>query len=170
MGSDDLIQFVISPDLGETWHTIYTWDSISTISNTGETFEFFYVDGSHGFYLIENVFLIAFWASSGVIDDTENIDFFIDSLSINIIGYGSIDDFSSKRFTFYPNPSKSFINLSAKENIDTVDLYNSFGQKVKHQTINNLSSQLDISDLPKGIYFMRVNIGDTTGVVPVIKE
>ncbi len=170
LGSDDVIKLVISPDLGETWFVIHMWDTNTTISNTGEYFDVFYENYTHGFDLFEGIFLVAFWVNSGTVDDSENIDFFIDNLFAEPPFSGSITDLKSKGFTYYPNPSKNILYLTAKETINKVTIYNSLGQEVQQNTINSLSDQLDISDLPNGVYYMRVSIGHTIGVVSVLKD
>jgi len=166
LGSDDQVQLVISTDLGETWTILRTWNSNSTISNTGEYIYIEYEDWE----LFEKVFLVAFWASSGTVNDSEDIDFFIDHIFALSPVTGAVSDLKSKGFTYYPNPSENTINLSAKETINQVTLYNSLGQKVKQVGINILNHQLDISELPEAIYYMQVRIGDTIGVVPLVKK
>ncbi len=83
---------------------------------------------------------------------------------------GTVIDLKSKGFSFYPNPSNNTINLNAKEKINWVIFYNQLGQEVKKASIDSINSQLDISDLPNAIYFMKVQIGNTVGTVSVIKE
>lgn len=170
LGSDDIVKLLISPDLGITWFTIMTWDKDSTISNTGETISIIYYDYTDGFGLKEQVFLVAFWASSGTVNDTENVDFFVDDVYAVPPATGSVVDLSSKGFSYYPNPSENTINITAKETIDQVAIFNNLGQKLKQVAINALSNQLDISDLQNGIYYMQVHIGNTLGVVPVVKN
>ena len=170
LGTDDMVQLVISPDFGDTWHPIMTWDSNSTISNTGEHIYLAYNNYSNGFDLYEKIFLVALWASSGSLDDGISVDFFIDNMDAFPPYTGAVGDLASKGFSFYPNPSNGKIYLNAKETINQVVIYNGLGEEVKQITKDSLNSQLDISDLPKGVYFMRVSIGNTTGVVSVIKE
>ncbi len=170
LGSDDEVKLVISPDLGITWFTIHTWDKDSNILSTGEYFSHIYFDYTDGFGLKETTFLVAIWASSGSIDDTENVDFFIDNVYALPPATGTVIDLKSKGFSFYPNPSNNTINLNAKEKINWVIFYNQLGQEVKKASIDSINSQLDISDLPNAIYFMKVQIGNTVGTVSVIKE
>lgn len=73
-------------------------------------------------------------------------------------------------FTFYPNPSLDVINLTAKENIERVSIYNMLGQKVIDQNINAISSQLDVANLVTGTYFMLVSADGKTASYKVIKK
>lgn len=164
LGPDDQIQLVYSVDYGKTWQNLQTWDSSSIISNTGETISNYTTVYTDSFWL-----LIAFWVSSGSVHDVEDIDFFIDNVSFQYFA-GTVVDLSSKGFSFYPNPTEEIVNLSAKEPINDVVIYNSLGQEVKRVLIDNLNHQLDISELPEAVYYMYVRIGDTIGVVPVVKN
>ena len=73
-------------------------------------------------------------------------------------------------FTFYPNPSLDFINLTATENIERVSIYNMLGQKVIDQNINAISSQLDVANLVTGTYLMLVSADGKTASYKVIKK
>lgn len=66
----------------------------------------------------------------------------------------------------FPNPSTGFINFSEAANIELVNIA---GQLIEnHINVSNL----DISDLPKGVYFVTFtnNIGSTFQRTMVVKE
>ncbi len=170
LGSDDQVKLVISPDQGETWFTIRTWDANTPISNTGETIAINYEDYTDQFSLFDTHFLIAFWASSGSIDDSVNADFFLTNIYAEPPSTGSINDLKSKGFSYYPNPIKNTLHLNANENIDTVSIYNYLGQEVKTILINSIQKEINLNNLEKGVYFMNVKIGNTTGFISLIKE
>jgi hypothetical protein len=70
---------------------------------------------------------------------------------------GIDDDLSSQNtITLYPNPSTSQLNIKSEglsiKNISIVDLT---GRTVK--MVNNKSKIIDISDLEKGTYFLRLH-------------
>ncbi len=170
LGSDDQIQLVISDDLGVSWYVIGTWDANSNISNTGQSSgaSYSYGEGANFYYY---TFLIALWASSGDINDTENTDFHIDNIYIDMPYFGSVSDvISAKGFRYFPNPSGDFLNISAKETIDEVIFYDVLGRNLKNIQINSLQTQLDISDFVEGNYIMRVKIGNALGSVFVYKK
>ncbi len=66
----------------------------------------------------------------------------------------------SSNIEMYPNPAKDKVNLKGKgiEN-GTVNLYNSIGQEVKTEKtiINQHELELNISNLPSGIYMININ-------------
>ena len=68
------------------------------------------------------------------------------------------------QFSIYPNPCKDILtiqlinNRSVKENITIVNL---LGVKVKELTGTGPKLQLDIRDLPEGIYFVFLTDGES---------
>ena len=70
-------------------------------------------------------------------------------------GTAGIDDKNSTGFSFFPNPAKDVLIISANISIENVEGYNLLGQKV----INNGNfndGQIDVSSLPVGLYVFRV--------------
>ncbi len=83
----------------------------------------------------------------------------------------SIDDLVSKGFSYYPNPVRDELKMSANEDIKSINVYNMIGQEVKRIALSNVSSyKLDMSDLSKGVYFITAKIGESTGTFKVIKK
>ncbi len=70
----------------------------------------------------------------------------------------SVDDFSLAEFTYYPNPTSGVLNINAKENIDTIKVFNMLGQLVMDLSPNVSEVTLDFSNLSKGAYFLRSSI------------
>lgn len=63
-------------------------------------------------------------------------------------------EFDTKKFKIYPNPAKNSFSIQSSIEIEVIIVYNSIGQIVKKFIENN---NYDISDLIKGIYFIRIN-------------
>jgi hypothetical protein len=78
-------------------------------------------------------------------------------------------DFASKGFSVYPNPVNNILNLQAKESISNVAIYNVLGQEVYNAKVNAMTSQVDMSQMASGAYFVKVNINGTEGTIKVIK-
>lgn len=76
LGSDDVLQVMISTDCGASYLPIGTYDATSTISNTGQM-----EDYDLSAYAGQDVF-IAFFASEGLTDDPEDNEIFIDNINI----------------------------------------------------------------------------------------
>ena len=61
----------------------------------------------------------------------------------------------------YPNPANSFINIVA-ENIANVSVYNSIGQLVYSETIDNDVVKINTESWMNGMYFVNVETADGT--------
>ena len=79
------------------------------------------------------------------------------------LGNTNFDSFSD--FTVYPNPAKSTVTIQSPEPILKVTLYSIQGREM---FITN-QSQIDISDLANGIYFMTVTTNKGSGSKKIIK-
>ncbi len=73
-------------------------------------------------------------------------------------------------FTYYPNPVSSVLTLKAQDNISNVTVHNMLGQEVLRTVPNTVNSELDMSGLQTGAYFVKVTIGNSTKTVRIIKE
>ncbi|MET3538237.1 fibronectin type III domain-containing protein [Chryseobacterium limigenitum] len=79
MGSDDVIQFVVSTDGGTTWTVLNTWNTSNTPTNTLNTYTF---DLSN--YIGANT-MFAIYGNDGTVDDTQDYDFFVDNFVVETI-------------------------------------------------------------------------------------
>lgn len=73
-------------------------------------------------------------------------------------------------FSFYPNPSHDVVNLSSKDNIESVVLYNLLGQSIVENKINSPSYQMNVSSLAPGTYLMKITVDGQTAVYKMIKN
>ena len=68
----------------------------------------------------------------------------------------------------YPNPSTGLVNVAfVNTGKYSVDVLNNLGQTV-HSTRMNGTSSMDLSDLPKGVYSLRISNGTATTVDRVV--
>ncbi|WP_179335549.1 T9SS type A sorting domain-containing protein [Winogradskyella costae] len=77
---------------------------------------------------------------------------------------------SESAFTYYPNPVKNTLTLNAQNTIEQVAMYNMLGQEVLGATPNAVDSDLDMSNLATGAYFIKVTIANVTETIRVIKQ
>ena len=83
----------------------------------------------------------------------------------------STDEFDNPAvFTYYPNPVKNTLTLNAQNNIEDVRVYNMLGQEVMNAQPQAVDSDLDLSSLETGTYFVQVTIANITKTVRVIKQ
>ena len=65
-------------------------------------------------------------------------------------------------FSIYPNPSSGIVNIDLDKELTEVhaNVYNCYGQKVISKDFSGTTTQLDVSSLSDGIYFLSINKGD----------
>ena len=80
------------------------------------------------------------------------------------------EGFDNSNFSYYPNPVKNSLNLSYNQEISTVEVFNLLGQKVSSNAINANTAQIEMSNLSKGAYIVRVTSDNQVKTIKVIKE
>lgn len=78
--------------------------------------------------------------------------------------------FDDAGFTSFPNPVKDILNLSYTSNITNVSVFNMLGQEALATSINASKSQIDMSNLSKGTYLVRIMTDNQVKTVKVVKE
>jgi hypothetical protein len=63
-----------------------------------------------------------------------------------------------------PNPVTDKVNISAGETIQTISVYDNLGQVVLEQDVNNSQSQMDLSPLSGGVYFISLQFKEGSKV------
>ena len=59
--------------------------------------------------------------------------------------------------TLYPNPASKEVNISSENIINSIEVFNSLGQKVYQTDIKAKEKTLDINSFSKGVYIIGVN-------------
>ena len=59
--------------------------------------------------------------------------------------------------TIYPNPTSSNVNISSENIINSIEIYNSLGQRVYQSVVNSNTKTIDISSFTNGVYILGVN-------------
>jgi hypothetical protein len=62
----------------------------------------------------------------------------------------------------YPNPVVNLLNIKADEEIINIELMNLMGQRIIMQNVNELTHQINLSDLQNGIYIIKVELENGT--------
>ena len=95
---------------------------------------------------------------------------------INVNNSTSVSNYNKSQnyINIYPNPSNDIVTIDLKgyavNNKTMLELYSITGELIKAQPVHNALSQLNISDLPEGVYIIKV-ISDTSVVVKrIVKE
>lgn len=163
MGSDDEVQLLMTIDNGATWTNLTTWNVANQPSVTGTEFiaDLAAVSGNVQF---------ALWASDGTVDDSEDYDFHIGQFEVSLSTLSTSQFSVENNFTYYPNPVENTLSLKGVKNIQNVAVYNMLGQEVLHITPNAVASEVDMSSLQTGTYFVKVTVENATKTIKIIKE
>ena len=78
--------------------------------------------------------------------------------------------FVDAQFSYYPNPTRSQLNVNAAKNISKVELFNLLRQRVQSNTLNANQKQLDLSNLQNGVYLMEVTIENAKQSFKIMKQ
>ena len=71
---------------------------------------------------------------------------------------------------YYPNPVTDNLNLLTNQKIDAVTIYNLVGQEIMLITPNSTSAQIEMSNLPQGIYLLKIDVKDKHKIIKVMKK
>ena len=71
----------------------------------------------------------------------------------------------------YPNPASSLLNIKATENINAAYVVDMLGKVLmQDNTLKKSAVQLDITELPAGLYFIRINTVNAQKLIKIVKE
>ena len=73
-------------------------------------------------------------------------------------------------FNYYPNPVNHTLNLSAKDTIEMISISNVMGQEVLNLNPNTTQTQVDMSQLQNGIYFVKAQVNGQLTAFKVVKK
>jgi endonuclease I/chitodextrinase len=82
----------------------------------------------------------------------------------------STNDYLKEGFTVFPNPSNGNTIYIKTTESSTLNIYNILGQIVKSATITQGKNSIDISNLSKGVFIVRMHTGRTTFSKKLIKN
>jgi len=98
----------------------------------------------------------------------------------NIIGLDafSVDrtlatqDFFASNFAVYPNPASNVLNIDSKSNValTQLQLTDINGRIVKEVKASGLSTQINVSELNAGVYFLKATSAQGTGTTKIVKN
>lgn len=92
---------------------------------------------------------------------------FIKKFDLKVKYESSIDveDFPDTENLVYPIPAKDKVFLSGSESIENYVIYNSLGKEIVNGIINYTKATVDVSYLPTGIYFLRLNYENNKTII-----
>src|SRR5690606_24546648 len=69
----------------------------------------------------------------------------------------------------YPNPVKDVLNISSNREITKIEVLNMLGQVIISNTTNSTETQVNLSGLVSGNYFVKVTANNSTKILKVVK-
>lgn len=82
-----------------------------------------------------------------------------------------VTDNTLETFSVYPNPTSNVLNIKSSQDVDSVIVFNLLGQNVASFTNNEITnSSIDLSELSKGLYLVKITSGDKTQTLRVTKK
>ena len=83
----------------------------------------------------------------------------------------SVEENTLETFSVYPNPTSDILNIKTIKDIDNVTVFNLLGQSVASFKKNDIiDSSINLSELSKGLYLVKISSGDTTQTIRVTKN
>ncbi|MCV9928055.1 T9SS type A sorting domain-containing protein [Flavobacterium sp. LS1R49] len=79
-------------------------------------------------------------------------------------------DFVLGNFKYHPNPVKNVLSIENASVIDEVTLFSVTGKVILDKKINSLHSDLDLSHVATGIYFLKVKSEGREKTIKIVKE
>jgi len=163
MGSDDIVQFLVSNDGGSTWNVLQTWTAAEAPSNTSTTYTYNLV----GYNSANTVF--AMYASDGPVDDSQDYNFYVDNFTVESTPLATSEVNAKKKVAVHPNPFKDVLYISDDKDLKSVTVTDVSGRVVT--TIDNPGKELNLSMLKTGLYLVTVTFKDgSQSVVKAIKQ
>lgn len=72
-------------------------------------------------------------------------------------------------YSYYPNPTTGKVNITSKDAISEVAVYNVQGQLLYNQKLNELNTSVDISHFSTGTYFFKLKINEREANFKIVK-
>ncbi len=82
----------------------------------------------------------------------------------------SNESFAFANLTYFPNPVKNSLTISNTSLIETVEISTILGQNMLSRKINSLQTEIDLSALSSGIYFVKVTSEGHEKTIKIVKE
>ncbi len=95
---------------------------------------------------------------------------FSEVYSFTVEGILGTEDQIIEGLIAYPNPANNVLNVEAKSTISSIEIMNILGQTILSKTSTSNKTQVDISTLSTGSYFVRVTSENSSSVLQILKQ
>ena len=130
---------------------------------------------SHG-YITFKVKPIASIAIGNIISSMANIYFDYNApiatnqVSTVVVSNLAIENVVFNDFKYYPNPVKNTLSISNNYIINKIEISSLLGQVLIHKKTNELQTEINLVELPNGIYFVKVVSENCEKMFKILKE
>ncbi|MFZ4671617.1 MAG: T9SS type A sorting domain-containing protein [Flavobacterium sp.] len=130
---------------------------------------------SHG-YITFKVKPIASIAIGNIISSMANIYFDYNApiatnqVSTVVVSNLAIENVVFNDFKYYPNPVKNTLSISNNYIINKIEISSLLGQVLIHKKTNELQSEINLVELPNGIYFVKIGSENCEKMFKILKE
>jgi hypothetical protein len=155
---------------GDPTHSVET-EAVTTVANTWETLEFDFVNEAAGTAALNldyayNMASIFFnFGTTG--DDAGEQTYYWDDVEM-VVG-DNIASHTAISFVAYPNPVVDRLHFTGASQATSIVLMDLMGHKVLGLSPEE-NTEMNVSTLPAGIYFLRVTIGGMIQTTRVVKQ
>lgn len=129
----------------------------------------------HG-YIIFKIKPKAGYTVGDIIPNTAEIYFdFNPAIITNTCTTEFVESLGNSTFVFnnlncFPNPTQNSLTISNESLIDSVEITSVLGQKIFSQRVNSLQTEINLENVSKGIYFVKVLSEGQEKTVKIIKK
>jgi len=99
------------------------------------------------------------------IESTERL-----AVTTKVKGSLSTHDFVLPNFSYYPNPLKHALTINNTIVIDEIEIYSVSGQSILSKRIDSDHSEIDLSNISSGLYFLKVKSEGQVKIVKLVKK
>jgi hypothetical protein len=175
--SNDRLQVVVSTDCGMTWSSIYNKSGtalstapISTSAWTPTSTQWRTDSVSMAAYAGQSAVLLALKSTSNFGNNV-----YVDDILVSDLFTGVDDVFAGGGFNIFPNPSSSVIRVQLNDGFAsdvTGAIYSADGRLVRELSFTTAQSEIvvEISELPSGIYSVRLTDGNKSAGRNFVKD
>jgi len=118
--------------------------------------------------LEDGTYYIRVWSDGVAARSTSRIEGTFDIVADASLSTTDFDQVEA--LTYYPNPVNNNLTLNAQKDIQNITVYNVLGQEVIRSTPNTMNTEVNMSTLQSGAYFVKVTIEGFTETVKIIKN
>lgn len=81
-----------------------------------------------------------------------------------------VDHLEESSFSYFPNPVNDKLSIRSQYNIEMITVMNMLGQEVMKVAPNSVSSDVEMSQLQSGAYFVKVSIDGKAEIIRIVKR